>query len=108
MVPARFLFPGVPGGVELLVILLVMLVLLGLPLFLLAVGGLGFWKLSRGDGDGRDDETVEELRRRVDDLEAQLSEADVGAEADADGSADRSGSGSAPNAPPTDEDRSER
>jgi sec-independent protein translocase protein TatA len=82
MVPV--LFPGIPGGVELLVILLIMLVLLGLPLFLLVVGGFGFWQLSRGDGgDGTDDETIEELRRRVDELESQLP-------ADAPGSTDRS------------------
>lgn len=99
MVPV--LFPGIPGGVELLVILLVMLVLLGLPLFLLVVGGFGYWRLSRDGSDG-EEETVEELRRRVDELETQFDDA---AEPAADGSADPSAPGAATDTGSADDDR---
>ena len=97
MVPV--LFPGLPGGVELLVILLIMIILLGRPLCLLVVGGFGFWKLSRGDDDD-DEETVEDLRRRVDELESQLSDAgdrrDAGARsADANAETDEAGDATA-------------
>jgi sec-independent protein translocase protein TatA len=68
MVP---LFPGVPGGPELLVILLLMVALFGLPVVLALLG----WRYLRGDDD------VEELEARVSELEAAL-EADAGDEAD--------------------------
>ena len=64
MVP---LFPGVPGGPELLVILLLMIALFGLPVVIVAVFG---WRyLSR-------DDQVEELRARVDELESELDRDD--------------------------------
>jgi sec-independent protein translocase protein TatA len=64
MVP---LFPGVPGGPELLVILLLMVALFGLPVVIVAVFG---WRYLH-----RDDQ-VEELRARVDELESELDEVD--------------------------------
>ncbi|WP_380678496.1 Sec-independent protein translocase subunit TatA/TatB [Salinigranum sp. GCM10025319] len=60
MVP---LFPGVPGGPELLVILLLMIALFGLPVVIVAVFG---WRyLDRND-------QVEELEARVRELESEL------------------------------------
>jgi sec-independent protein translocase protein TatA len=64
MVP---LFPGVPGGPELLVVLLLMIALFGLPVVIVAVFG---WRYLR-----RDDQ-VEELRARVDELESELDRDD--------------------------------
>ncbi|WP_318566858.1 preprotein translocase subunit TatA [Salinigranum marinum] len=62
MVP---LFPGVPGGPELLVILLLMIALFGLPVVLALLG----WRYLRGDD-------VEDLEARVSELEAALEEDD--------------------------------
>jgi sec-independent protein translocase protein TatA len=68
MVP---LFPGVPGGPELLVILLLMIALFGLPVVLALLG----WRYLRGD------DQVAELEARVGELEAAV-EADEADEAD--------------------------
>ena len=67
MVP---LFPGVPGGPELLVVLLLMIALFGLPVVLALLG----WRYLRGD------DNVEELEARVSELEAAL-DADAGDDA---------------------------
>jgi sec-independent protein translocase protein TatA len=68
MVPLP-LFPGIPGGPELLVIFLIMVLMFGIPLVLIA-GGVGGAKLL-GDSK-RKDERVEELETRVQELERQL------------------------------------
>ena len=64
LVPA---FPGVPGGVELLVILLIMLVVFGLPLVLLLGAMFLGWNVL-----GSRRERVEELEDRVAELEREL------------------------------------
>lgn len=64
MVP---LFPGVPGGPELLVILLVAIIAFGLPVVLIAAGVIGYRRLDKGD-------RVEELEQRVEELERETRE----------------------------------
>ena len=59
----------VPGGLELLIILLVMALLVGVPVVL-----AGVFLFTRFVGGGDDDE-VAELKARVDELEADGSEA---------------------------------
>ena len=61
MVPLQM---GVPGGPELLVILLIMLLLFGLPILLLGVGGFLYLR------SNADDETKE----RIAELEAEMNE----------------------------------
>jgi sec-independent protein translocase protein TatA len=56
------LFPGVPGGPELLVVLLLLVALFGVPLVVAFLG----WQYLRGDSQ------VEELEARVRDLEAEV------------------------------------
>jgi sec-independent protein translocase protein TatA len=62
MVP---LFPGVPGGPELLVVLLLLVALFGVPVVVAVLG----WRYLKGD-------RVEDLEARVEELEAELGEAD--------------------------------
>ncbi|GGL32009.1 hypothetical protein GCM10009037_14550 [Halarchaeum grantii] len=62
---------GMPGGVELLVILLVAVVLFGIPVLLL-LGGGGYL-LARG---ATEDERIAELESEVEALRDQLSESD--------------------------------
>ena len=57
----------VPGGLELLIILLVMALLVGVPVVL-----AGVFLFTRFVGGGDDDE-VAELKARVDELEAELA-----------------------------------
>lgn len=57
---------GLPGGPELLVLLLLLLFLFGVPLVLLAGGILGYRKLSGSD------DRVAELERHVEELEREL------------------------------------
>jgi sec-independent protein translocase protein TatA len=64
MVP---LFPGVPGGPELLVILLLLVALFGVPIVIAVLG----WQYLTGD-----DDRVEALEARVRDLESELDETD--------------------------------
>jgi sec-independent protein translocase protein TatA len=64
LVPA---FPGIPGGPELLIILLIMLVVFGLP-FVLLVGAVFLGWNVLGSRRGR----VEELEERVAELEREL------------------------------------
>lgn len=59
------LFPGVPGGPELLVMLLMAILIFGLPLVLIALGGLLYY---------RRNERIEELERRIDELEAETED----------------------------------
>jgi sec-independent protein translocase protein TatA len=60
------LFPGVPGGPELLVVLLLLVALFGVPLVVAFLG----WQYLRGDG------RVDELEARVRELESELDDAD--------------------------------
>ncbi|WP_436909351.1 hypothetical protein [Halosimplex marinum] len=82
---------GIPGGVELLVILVMGLVLFGLPLVLIAVVG-ALWLRSDDDYDER----IRELETEIARLQAQVGDdggptADDFADPDSgDGAADRS------------------
>jgi len=73
MVPASLLdtfvpaFPGIPGGVELLVILLIMIVVFGIPFVLLLGAVFLGWNVL-----GSRRERVEELEERVAELEREL------------------------------------
>ena len=60
-------FPGVPGGVELLIILLVLVVVFGLPLVLIVGAVFLGWNVLGSRG-----ERVEKLEERVDELEREL------------------------------------
>jgi sec-independent protein translocase protein TatA len=62
------LFPGLPGGPELLIILILFGLVIVAPLVLLAVAVVGGVSLFGGS----DDERVEELERRVEELETEL------------------------------------
>ena len=64
MVP---LFPGVPGGPELLVILLLLVALFGVPIVIAVLG----WQYLTGD-----DDQIEALEARVRDLESAVDETD--------------------------------
>ena len=73
MVPEPFLdalvpaFPGIPGGVELLVILLITIVVFGIPFVLLLGAVFLGWNVL-----GSRRERVEELEERVAELEREL------------------------------------
>ena len=73
MVPASLLdtfvpaFPGIPGGPELLIILLITIVVFGLPLVLLVGAVFLGWNVL-----GSRRERVEELEDRVAELEREL------------------------------------
>ncbi|MEF8843110.1 MAG: hypothetical protein V5A62_16045 [Haloarculaceae archaeon] len=60
-------FPGIPGGVELLVILLIMVVVFGIPFVLLLGAVFLGWNVL-----GSRRERVEELEERVAELEREL------------------------------------
>lgn len=60
------LFPGIPGGVELLIVLLVLLVIVG-PGILLVLLGVGL--LGRGD-----DDRIAELEARIEELETERTD----------------------------------
>ena len=64
LVPA---FPGVPGGVELLIILLIVIIVFGLPLVLIVGAVFLGWNVLGSRG-----ERVEELEERVAELEREL------------------------------------
>ena len=68
------LFPGVPGGPELLVVLLLLVALFGVPLVVAFLG----WQYLRGDG------RVDELEARVRELESELDDDADAADADED------------------------
>ena len=74
------LFPGLPGGPELLVILLVMVLILGIPTVIVGAAAIFGFKYVRG-GDGRA-ERIEELEREVRDLRATLEREQGGGDAD--------------------------
>lgn len=61
------LFPGMPGGLELLVIFVMMVILFGVPFVVILVGGAA-WLQSKDDTD---EERIERLEREVDELRAQ-------------------------------------
>jgi len=69
MLPTVPLFPGIPGGIELLVVLLILVV----PLVLLALTAVGIGLFRRGSSN---DAEVERLERRVEELERQRDESD--------------------------------
>jgi sec-independent protein translocase protein TatA len=62
------LFPGLPGGPELLIVLILFGLVIVAPLVLLAVAVVGGVSLFGGSADER----VEELERRVEELETEL------------------------------------
>ena len=68
MSPPVPLFPGLPGGIEILVVLLVLVVPLGM-LAVAVVLGVGF--LRRRSSNGAE---IERLERRVEELERQRRE----------------------------------
>jgi hypothetical protein len=87
MVPASLLdtfvpaFPGIPGGVELLVILLITIVVFGIPFVLLLGAVFLGWNVlgSRRERVGKLEERVAELERE---LERERSEGREGGERD--------------------------
>ena len=66
MVPLQM---GVPGGPELLVILLITLLLFGLPILLLGVGGFLYL---RSNADDETKERIAELEAEMDELKRDL------------------------------------
>lgn len=72
MIPALQLFVGVPGGMELAVIVLIFVLLFGIPLTLLLFLGYRFTA-----GQATDEETdarIEELESEVADLRERLED----------------------------------
>ena len=67
-------FVGVPGGVELLVILFVFVLLFGVPLTILLV--LGYRLTGETDDDTVSDERIEELEAEVAALNERLEDDD--------------------------------
>ena len=76
------LFPGLPGGPELLIVLLVMVIVLGIPTLLVAAAAFFGLRYFRG-GDTRE-ERIEELEREVRELRGRLGEGRAGPDPDAD------------------------
>jgi sec-independent protein translocase protein TatA len=70
MVPLQM---GIPGGPELVVILLVLLLLFGIPLVLLGVGGFAYL---RANADDDTKERIAELEGEIDQLKADLDAVD--------------------------------
>ena len=70
MVPLQM---GVPGGPELLVILLILLLLFGLPILLLGVGGFLYLRSNADDGTK---ERIAELESEIDELKSDLDTED--------------------------------
>ena len=76
MVSPVLAFGGVPGGPELLVLLVILVLLFGVPLVVIA-GVVVFFKLRSDDGEGDADRVaeleaeVERLREKVDDEERE-------------------------------------
>ena len=66
MVPLQM---GVPGGPELLVVLLITLLLFGLPILLLGVGGFLYL---RSNADDETKERIAELEAEMDELRRDL------------------------------------
>jgi hypothetical protein len=65
MVP---LFPGMPGGIELLVIFVMMLMLFGVPVVVVLLGGAAWLR-----SNDASDERIEELEEEVEQLRANQS-----------------------------------
>lgn len=63
---------GMPGGVELLVIFVVMLLLFGVPVALAVI--LGYRYVSGQSGSSATDERIEELESELETLQAQVDE----------------------------------
>ena len=70
MVPLQM---GVPGGPELLVILLILLLLFGLPILLLGVGGFLYL---RSNADDETKERIAEFESKIDELKSDLDTED--------------------------------
>jgi hypothetical protein len=62
------LFPGLPGGIELLIVLLIQLLIFGVLVALAAVGAA---KLLKRGGSDDADERIAELEQKVDRLERE-------------------------------------
>lgn len=58
---------GIPGGLELVVILIIFLIMLGIPAALVLLGLVGYGRLSSKN------ERIEDLERRIDELEGEVS-----------------------------------
>ena len=82
MVPTFPLFPGLPGGPELLIVLLVMVLVLGIPTLLVAAAAFFGLRYVRG-GDTRE-ERIAELEREVSELRQRLGEEPTSSDARAD------------------------
>lgn len=65
---------GIPGGVELIVILLLFVLLFGVPLTLLAV--LGYRVLGTSGDSAVSEERVEELESEIETLRERIEETD--------------------------------
>jgi len=87
MVPLQM---GIPGGPELLVILLIMVVLFGVPLVLLGVGGFVYL---RSNADDDTQERIAELEGEIDQLKSELDAERDDEQAASDGGTEESGSG---------------
>lgn len=72
MVPVALAFVGMPGGVELLVILLIFVLLFGIPITILLV--LGFKFTQRASEEPATDERIEELEADVSALKERLED----------------------------------
>ncbi|MFB6165086.1 MAG: hypothetical protein ABEJ31_07995 [Haloarculaceae archaeon] len=68
MVPLVALFAGVPGGPELLVLLIVMVLVFGVPFVLVSLGGFAYL---------RRDEHVDALAERIADLDEESATEDA-------------------------------
>lgn len=72
MVPVALAFVGMPGGVELLVILLMFVLLFGIPITVLLV--LGYKFTQRASEDPGTDEKIEELEAEVSALKERIED----------------------------------
>ncbi|WP_435095395.1 preprotein translocase subunit TatA [Halorubrum sp. N11] len=83
MVPTVPAFGGVPGGPELVIILLIAVLLFGVPLVLIA--GAVLFLRQRSDGDEAEADRIADLEAEVERLREKVDdESDEGDEADGD------------------------
>ena len=80
---------GMPGGLEILIILVIGIIVFGLPLLIITVVGIAWL---RGDGDDYD-ERIAELESEIARLQAEVgvdesAEGDTGADPDVSGTGD--------------------
>ena len=108
MLPTVPLFPGLPGGPELLIVLLVMVLVLGIPTLLVAAAA--FFGIQYVRGDDTREERIEELEREVHRLRGRVEDATVPDDpasgvvnTNVDGGADGGADADADARPPTDD-----